>query len=81
MFCLEGTNESYTTTELISKEIIEADNELAHIDSHHEMSHVEEIIVHHDVNEVTICSEEEVHHQVILQIDSLMNKSDISDDN
>lgn len=72
--------EEYTTTEMITKEVLEAENDLTHIETDHEMSHVEEIIDHHDFNEVTINSEE-VHHMVF-EVDCPTDKfSDIADDN
>lgn len=73
--------EEYATTEVLAKEFIEAENDLTHMETDHEMSHVEEIIDHHDFNEVTINSEEEVDHMVF-EVDCATEKfSDITDDN
>lgn len=74
--------EEYTTTEMITKEVIEAENDLTHhVEADHEMSHVEEIIDHDNFNEVTINTEEEEHHMVF-EVDCPTEKfTDVPDDN
>lgn len=62
-------------------EIIDVEDGLTHMETEHEMSHVEEIIEHHDFNEITINSEEEIPH-VMFQVDCPSDKSsDMVDDN